>query len=405
MIWNLFPQILVFMKLHFKFRKFNRVHLVLLILLFSAFFACKQKKVKDEAYIDIKTLREKYSSGDPSTWPEPTLDSSIDNTSFEDIGLLPEVQFPEDNPFTKEKSDLGKMLFFDPRLSKSGQIACASCHNPELSWTDNITRSFGHDRQNGKRNAMTILNSAYAKELFWDGRAESLEDQARFPIKDQVEMNEKLTIAVDKIQQIEGYKPHFIAAFGNDTINLERIQKAIATFERTVVSPKSKFDKFISGNTDLFTDQEVEGLHLYRTKAGCINCHNTGYFSDNQFHNDGQSLFGTDDEDFGRYNVSGNIADVGKFRTPTLREVTRTGPWMHNGHFPNLEDIIDFYNLGNPAPIQKKYLGTERDSLIPQNSPLLRQLHMTRSEMEALEAFLGTLTTPVRRRIVPKLPE
>ncbi|TPV31824.1 cytochrome-c peroxidase [Paucihalobacter ruber] len=369
----------------------------------SVLWSCKDKQ--QGSYTDITSLKQAYSSGDYSQWPEPTLDESIDKSNFEDIGVLPKVEHPDYNPYSEEKAKLGKTLFFDPRLSVSGQIACASCHNPELGWTDNTTRSFGHDRQTGPRNAMTILNVAYAHELFWDGRAKNLEDQARFPISDEIEMNENLNIAVDKIANIEGYKPLFEAAFGNDSISLQRIQYAIATFERTIKSPKSKFDKFIEGKSDLFSDQEVKGLHLFRTKAMCINCHNTPYFSDNNYHNDGQTLFGTKDEDFGRYLVTKDVDDIGKFRTPTLREISNTGPWMHHGHFPSLLDVVEFYNLGNPAVIQKKYLGTPRDSLIPKTSPLLRKLNMDREEIDALLAFLETLSTPNRRTIIPTLPK
>ena len=356
-------------------------------------------------YTPIENLKALYSSGDASKWPKPNLDSLVDKSTFQDIGVLPDVIHPDYNPYSVEKAKLGKTLFFDPRLSVSGQIACASCHNPELGWTDNLTRSFGHDRQTGGRNSMTILNSAFAHTLFWDGRATSLEDQARFPIGDPLEMNEKLNIAVDKIESIEGYKPLFEKAFGNDSVSLKRIQYAIATFERTIKSPKSKFDKFISGDSDKFTDQEVMGLHLFRTKARCINCHNTPYFSDNKFHNDGQTLFGAKDEDFGRYNVTKNMEDIGKFRTPTIREVSNTRPWMHNGHFPSLLDVVEFYNLGNPSPIQKKYLGTERDSLIPKTSPILKNLDLNKEEINALLAFIETLSTPTRRILIPALPQ
>ncbi|MEH6659763.1 cytochrome-c peroxidase [Leeuwenhoekiella marinoflava] len=361
------------------------------------------KETEKGEYTAIAQLRMVYATGEPETWPAPHLDSSI--TNFKEIGHLEEVSFPEDNPYSKEKANLGKKLFFDPRLSVSGQIACASCHNSELAWTDNITRSFGHDRKTGKRNAMTIMNAAFAHELFWDGRASSLEEQARFPIADPVEMNEQLNLAVDKIAEVAGYKPLFKEAFGKDTISLEFIQKAIATFERTLISRTSKFDRFIDGRPDQFSDEEVLGLHLFRTKARCINCHNSGYFSDNQYHNDGQVLFGTKDEDFGRFHVTGDTADIGKFRTPTLREVARTGPWMHNGHFPSLRDVIEFYNLGNPQVVQKRYLGTPRDSLIPEVSPLLQKLGLTRDEMNALEAFLKTLSSGDTRIHAPKLPE
>ncbi|WP_341220439.1 cytochrome-c peroxidase [Polaribacter atrinae] len=377
----------------------------LILTLFICIIICSCKTKHKEEYTNIANLKAIYSNGDNTKWPTPDLDSTVDKKAFKDIGALPKLQHPEYNPFSKEKSKLGKTLFFDPRLSVSGQIACASCHNPELAWTDNSTRSFGHDRQTGARNSMTILNAGFAHSLFWDGRASSLEDQARFPIGDPLEMNEKLNIAVDKIAKIEGYKPLFKAAFGNDTISLKRIQYAIATFERTVNSYKTKFDKFVEGDSTKLNNQEVLGLHLFRTKARCINCHNTPYFSDNQFHNDGQTLFGTKDEDFGRYNVTKNMADIGKIRTPTLREVARTGPWMHNGHFPSLLDVVQFYNLGNPAVVQKKYLGKGRDSLIPTNSPILKKLNLEKNEIEALIAFMETLSSSRGRTLIPNLPK
>lgn len=361
--------------------------------------------IDEPEYIDIQELRKVYSSGDASLWPKAELHESVDKKTFQDIGILPAVPYPDYNPYSKEKESLGKILFFDPRLSRSGQIACASCHNPELGWTDNLTRSFGHDRQTGKRNSMTILNSAYATSLFWDGRSSSLEDQAQFPVSDPLEMNEKLTIAVNKIAKIKGYRPLFEAAFGDHKVSLERIQYAIATFERGINSPKSKFDQFVSGKSEIYTDSQVKGLHLFRTKAQCINCHNTPYFSDNQFHNDGQTLFGTKNEDFGRYNVTKDKADIGKFRTPTLREVVNTKPWMHHGHFPSLLDVVELYNLGNPAPIQKKYLGTERDSLIPKPDPKLRKLNLNKEEINDLLAFIETLSTPTRRIMTPKMPK
>lgn len=365
-------------------------------------FSCAKEENK---YTNINYLREVYAQTDNSKWPKPHLDSLIDKNNFEDIGVLPKVKHPEDNPYSKEKKDLGKALFFDARLSKTGQIACASCHNPELAWTDNITRSLGHNRQANNRNSMTIKNVAFAHTLFWDGRAKSLEQQASMPIADAFEMNTDKNIAVENIKKVKGYKPMFEKAFGNEEINLEKILKAIATFERTIVSRNSKFDRFIKGKKELFTDQEVLGLHLFRTKARCINCHNTPYFSDNQFHNDGQALFGTKDEDFGRYNATGLKEDLGKFKTSTLREISKTGPWMHHGHFPSLLDVVEFYNLGNPAPIQKKYLGVGRDSLIPKTSPLLKKLNLTRLEIDAVIAFLETLSTKTQRVNLKVLPK
>ena len=381
-----------------------RTKLILLITILLAITSCKNAPQKED-YTNITYLKTIYSNGNSALWPKPNLDSTVSKKTFKDIGPLEKVTYPEYNPYSKEKETLGKKLFFDPRLSVSGQIACASCHNPELAWTDNSTRSFGHNRQTGARNSMTILNAGFAHSLFWDGRASSLEDQARFPIKDPVEMNEKLNIAVDKIAKIEGYKPLFKAAFGTDSVSLKHIQYAIATFERTITSYKTRFDKFVEGDSTKLNNQEVLGLHLFRTKARCINCHNTPYFSDNKFHNDGQTLFGTKFEDFGRYNVTKNVDDIGKFRTPTLREVSRTGPWMHHGHFPSLLDVLELYNLVNPAPIQKKYLGTARDTLIPKNSPILKKLDLNKTEVEAVLAFLETLSSSRGRILIPELPQ
>ena len=378
---------------------------ILFIAIFFLLGFVKFNKNIIDGIATIDDLRKAYSSGDVKNWPKPNLDDLIDKSKFEDIGVLGKVPFPDNNLYSKEKADLGKILFFDPRLSVSGQISCANCHNPELGWTDNLTRSFGHDRQNGGRNAMTILNAGFATSLFWDGRAASLEAQSIGPIQDKLEMNMHLGLAIEKIKSIKGYEVLFEAAFENKQVSKENIQKAIATFERTIVSPMSKFDRFVSGKADEFTDQEVEGLHLFRTKARCINCHNTPYFSDNQFHNDGQTLFGTINEDFGKYNVTKNKEDIGKFRTPTLREVARTGPWMHHGHFPFLIDVVQLYNLGNPSPIQKKYEGTARDSMKPTTSPLLKKLEMTKLEEKALVAFLGTLTTPTVRMKMPPMPK
>lgn len=350
---------------------------------------------------DLKKLREIYSGGDVSKWPKPGIDPSVIAT-YKEIGLLEPVPFPANNLTNPAKVELGKYLFYDPRLSTSGQVACASCHDPQLGWGDGKSLAFGHDRKLGGRNAMTLWNTAYYKSLFWDGRATSLEDQARFPVQDHLEMNESLDDMEKRIQQFRGYTSMFEKAFGDTVIDREKIFKAIATFERTIVSPKSRFDLFISGKPDIITDQELEGLHLFRTKAGCVNCHNGGLFSDNKFHNDGQTLFGMRQEDLGLYNITGKIEDVGNFKTPSLRETVNTGPWMHHGNFPSLKDVLFLYNLGNPAPIPASYKGG-RDSLKPVTSPLLKKLNLEKEEIDAVIAFLGTITTTPRRINPPQV--
>jgi len=351
----------------------------------------------------IQQLRAVYSSGDISKWPKPILDPS--EPAFSEIGHLPELKFPANNPYSEEKASLGRVLFYDPRLSGSNQIACASCHDPELGWTDNRKLSFGHDRQLGSRNAMTIMNVAYAKSLFWDGRAASLEDQAKMPIEDMREMHEHIDIATEKIVKIKGYESLFEKAFGNKKITKDRIAKAIATFERTVISPPSRFDRFIDGEKDAYTDDEVMGLHLFRTKAQCMNCHNSGYFSNNRFENNGTSLLNSEEEDLGQYLITNKTSDVGKFRVPTLREVTKTGPWMHNGSFNTLAEVIQLYNTGNPEPYKNRSTMHHGITLNSEKSDMLKLLYLTKEEMLQLEAFLGTLSTPVTRPVPPKLPK
>ena len=349
----------------------------------------------------IAELRKLY-SGDVAKWPKPDLDQEA-KKGFKDIGYLGRPTYPVNNPFKEEKEMLGRVLFFDPRLSASKQIACASCHDPELGWGDGKRVAYGHDRQNGKRNAMTIINTAFYNKFFWDGRANSLEHQSGFPVADHVEMNMDLTGMVKNIVQIKGYKPLFAAAFGSDEINLDKIQKAIATFERSVISTNSRFDSFVKGNGAALKDEEVIGLHLFRTKARCINCHNSPLFSDNKFHNDGQALLGSKFEDLGLYNVTKDLKDVGKMRTPSLRETNITGPWMHHGNFPSLKDVIEFYNLGNPIAQQRNL--KVNDSLKAPKSAMLKKLNLTLTEQAQLEAFLRSISTRVSKINPPQLPK
>ncbi|UGU15713.1 cytochrome-c peroxidase [Sinomicrobium kalidii] len=355
-----------------------------------------------EKYIPVNELRALYSSGDQSRWPEPFLDSTV-APGFEDIGSLPEMSFPQDNPYSETKKELGKLLFFDPRLSGSKQIACASCHDSEIGWGDGRRFSYGHNRQLGVRNSMTLFNVGYADSLFWDGRAASLEEQIHFPLKDTLEMHSDQQIAVRHIRDIRGYGTWFQKAFGDTLVTFERIKKALATFERTIVSESTRFDRFIQGESDRLSDREVLGLHLFRTKARCINCHNTPLFSDNEFHNTGLTYYGRKYEDLGRYDHTGKKEDVGRFRTGSLREIAVTGPYMHNGLFPHLRGVINLYNAGMPHPKRKAH--QLNDSLFPQTSPLLQKLHLTDKEKLALRAFLFTLTSRQRREAPPELPQ
>lgn len=379
----------------------KKIIYIALGLLVASFTTQLTKSIFDDKEA-IEKLRKTYSSGDISQWEKPELDEEV-ITDFQDIGVLPKMIFPENNPYSEAKKELGKMLFFDPRLSKSKQISCASCHDPELAWGDGRTISYGHNRQTGKRNSPSLLNIGYHSVFFWDGRAASLENQALGPITDPVEMAATETISIKNIKKIKGYKPYFREAFGDEKITIERILKAIATYERTITSKKSKFDSFIEGKSDIFTDEEVIGLHLFRTKARCINCHNTPLFSNQKFHNVGLSYYGRTFEDLGKYNITHKKEDVGKFKTPSLREIGRTAPYMHNGLMPNLEGIIEMYNAGMPRVKPKE--NQKNDSLFPVTDPLLKKLNLTKKEQNALKAFLLTLSSSARREILPKLPE
>ncbi|MDQ0781209.1 cytochrome-c peroxidase [Chryseobacterium sp. W4I1] len=372
-------------------------------LLNNCFTNSVQKEIREKASF-IAELRKLYSSGDPSKWPKPILDPQA-KPYFSEIGHLPEIQFPQDNPYSEAKALLGKTLFFDPRLSRSNQIACASCHDPELGWCDNRTFSFGHDRQLGTRNAMSILNVAYAGSLFWDGRAASLEEQSEMPIREEREMNGHIDLAAGKIAKIKGYEILFEKAFGDRSVSKDRISKAIAAFERTVKSGTSKFDQFIDGKADVYSNDELMGLHLFRTKAQCMNCHSSSYFSNNQFENIGTSLLGSKEEDLGRYLLTKTPEDAGKFRIPGLREVARTGPWMHNGSMTTLTEVIQFYSKGNPEHSQKRSTIHNGITFNSEKSGFVRLLDLTDEEISQLEAFLRTLSSKPERVPLPALPQ
>jgi cytochrome c peroxidase len=368
------------------------INLLFATVLLSCTAVQAETKLSDEVTptpTQSETLRQQYEKP-VSEWPKPTLAEGIEHRP---LGILPPL------PSSPEaQQHLGQMLFFDPRLSKSNQIACASCHDSELGWGDGRRTSFGHDRQRGGRNAMTVLNAAYFSQSFWDGRAQGIEDQALQPITNPIEMAESLDSVVAKLQGIEGYKAAFASAFDDPAITTERMAQAIAAFEKTVVSRPSRFDAFVQGRYTALSDRQIEGLHLFRTKAGCMNCHSGPLFSDDKRHNIGLTYYGRKYEDLGRFQVTGKEEDKGKFRTPSLRDLVFTGPYMHNGLFSRLRGVLNMYNHGLTYG-QKLKPGE------PELSPLIKPLNMTRDEIVALEDFLRSLSnTPIRME-PPMLPQ
>lgn len=229
--------------------------------------------------------------------------------------------------------------------------------------------------------------SAFGKEKFWDGRAKNLEDQALFPIANPKEMALPLKDLLRRLNADKFYKKEFQTAFQTSPITLKQIADALATYERTLLPKRNAFDKFLLGEKNALSDKEVWGLHLFRTKAKCMNCHYGTAFSDGKFHNLGLTYYKRKYQDLGRYEVSRDIKDIGTFKTPSLRGVIKSPPYMHNGLFPNLSGVLNAYNAGMFHPKPKD----TNDALFPKTSPLLHKLFLNNEELKALEAFLKTL--------------
>ncbi len=349
--------------------------------------------------LSIEQLRVLYSKP-INQWPKPQLREGIEHRP---LGLVPTPAFPTDNPFSVEKMRLGEKLFNDPKLSRSGQIACASCHDRDLGWGDGRQVSFGHNRRTGVRNSPAIENVAFRKQLFWDGRAPTLEAQALMPIQDTVEMNFTLPELEVRLNGIKEYQIAFKSVFGQEKITATLIGQAIATFERTLISRSSNFDRFLNGISEQspqrkkfmlasMSDQALHGLHLFRTKAGCLNCHNGATFSDEQFHNIGLTYYKRKYQDLGRYTVTKDPADVGKFKTPSLRGVMNNKPWMHNGFFAGMDGIMNIYNAGGIPQREDK-----DDPMSPKTSHLLKPLNLNAEELKALEEFMHAITASPAR--------
>lgn len=353
--------------------------------------------VEDNAPSTQPTLRSMYEKS-PAEWPAANWDPQVAPDQRHELGPVPEAVSPESNPSSKEKIDLGRQLFFDPRLSSSKNVACVSCHHPDTGWADGKTVSQGHELTPLERNTPTILGATFQKQLMWDGRSDSLENQALLPIANEKEMHGVFADVEKTLNDIPEYRASFKQIFGEDKITLKLVGKAIATFERTIVPGRSRFDAFLSGKYNALSNEQILGLHLFRTKARCINCHNGPTFSDGQFHNEGLTYYGRKFQDLGLYNITKKPEDVGKFRTPTLRNVTRTAPYMHNGLF-EIEGVINIYNAGMPNEKVDK-----ADPLAPKKSPLLKPLQLTATEKAALLAFMSALEEPKLRVRTPNLP-
>jgi len=293
---------------------------------------------------------------------------------------LPAVPFPANNPSTPAKIELGEKLFFEPGLSVDKTVSCASCHRPDHFFTDEAALSKGVRAQLGDHNAMTVLNAAYAPHLLWDGRSLSLEDQVRYPVTHPREMNNTQEGVVKFLAADSVYPALFKQAFGDEAVSWERVTQAIATFERTLLAGNSPFDRFMAGNTSAVPEAARRGFELFRGNAGCAKCHQYDeqkpFFTDFDFHNTGVNW--SQSTDLGRYSITKAREDKGAFRTPSLRNVAKTGPYMHDGKMTSLHEVVEFYSRGG-----------EKNPFLDEK---IHPLNLSEQDKSDLVAFLESLT-------------
>ncbi|MCY3823267.1 MAG: c-type cytochrome [Nitrospinae bacterium] len=327
---------------------------------------------------------------------------------FPSLGPLPPVPVPADNPMSAAKVALGKLLFFDARLSGDASTSCASCHSPESGWGDGGDLSRGYPGTQHWRNSQTILNSAYYAKLFWAGESTSLEAQARSAATGNVAGNGDTMMMEERLRQIPEYVNRFREVFGTPWPTIDDAWRAISAFERTIVSRAKDvpFDRYMKGDKKALSESAKRGLALFRGKAQCVQCHNGALLSDEDYHNIGvpknpafeedplrqitlryqhvirgvpESVYRKADRDLGLFYTTKREADRGRFRTPSLRELKYTAPYMHNGAFFELDEVIDFYDEGGGQDANK--------------SPLIKKLGLSDEEKEDLLAFLESLSS------------
>lgn len=298
-----------------------------------------------------------------------------------------EIPFPASNPYSDSKARLGQILFFDPILSGSRTRSCATCHNPGLSWTDGLPVALGEKQKKLAYKSPTLLNIAWIEPLGWDGHFRTLESVAFGPINAPGNMNSSEKLVVDRLNAIPDYVRLFEAAFGTGAVTRDKIELALATFERTIVTADAPFDRWISGDENAIGNDAKAGFVLFNSKAHCASCHSGWLFTDNSFHDIGVAR----NKDVGRGRLfPTSIKLKHAFKTPTLRDVARRAPYMHDGSIATLQGVVDLYDRG----------GIDR----PSRSAQIVPLHLTDREKKELIAFLETLTSPGKPFPAPQLP-
>jgi cytochrome c peroxidase len=291
------------------------------------------------------------------------------------------IPSPVGNPLTAEKAALGRELFFERRLSADGSISCAGCHDQRRAFTDGRTSARGVHRRTGTRNTPSLVNRAWGGSQFWDGRADTLEQQVLMPLQDPKEMNMTLEAAVARLRANSGYRTKFLALFHREAC-AEDLAMAIASYVRTIRSEDSRYDRFLRGEVK-FTEEELLGLNLFSGKANCHICHGGTNLTDEAFHNTGVAWRDGRLADEGRFAVTHEPYHHGAFKTPSLREAPRTAPYMHDGSLKTLEDVVEFYDRGGR---KNPYL----------DANMIGELRLTGAEKAALVKFLRTLSGEVR---------
>lgn len=345
---------------------------------------------------------------------------------------LPSLAVPGDNPITREKVLLGEKLFNDTRFSSTGKVSCSTCHLPEKGFTDSPLKvSEGIDQLTGTRNAPTIINAAFNKSQFWDGRSPDLEDQALHPFVNPVEMGLKDHEPILKVVRTDpDYAGRFKSVFNVSLsgITIKHVVKAIAAFERVIISSNSRFDRWYFKGEDVLSKKEKEGFEVFTLRGRCVSCHviehTTAVFTDGKFHNVGVGINTVPEEDvkrlsadflkarydktevdmkvladkktseLGRFAVTRNLTEMGAFKTPTLRDIALTAPYMHDGSLKTLEEVIDHYNRGGAS--------SDKETINPYLSGGIKPLNLTEDEKAALVAFMKTLTGKKFEKFLPR---
>ena len=321
------------------------------------------------AMLGLASCAENTPDGGTGTNPEP-------ETPFEHPKDFPPVMHPQDNPTSAEKIELGRRLFYDKRMSFNNTHSCGTCHEADNGFADPV--NVNSDKRGAQaRQAMAVINVAYNNALLWDSSFSSLEQQVEGPFNSSHEFNQKPELAIAKLQKDPIYKDLFVKAYGDENITFDRIRKAISTFERTFISGNSPADMYSRGNTSALTEAQIRGRNLFMdtNRTNCVHCHSDYNFSDGSLHSTGLEEHYSDG---GLETLTGNEGDNGKFRTPTLRNIKETGPYMHDGRFATLRQVLQHYNQGGHQSKNK--------------SPFMRPLNLSDQDLDDLRLFLEGLS-------------